>query len=136
VPGGTVKYQAGSLFFLNANIYVPPAQTGQATDTCTLPYDIQLIDVVNHMHQYSTNFSAKTGSGKVVYQGTDWEEPQPTVFDPPMQIAQGETITYTCDYKNTTSQTLVFGESALANEMCILSGTYYPAPGGKTLGCN
>lgn len=135
-PTGTVDTLAGSLFFLNPGIYVEPYQTGSATDTCAVPLDIQLIDVVSHMHRFGTGFSSQTGAGEAVYHTTDWDEPKPAVFDPPLAIGAGDSITYTCQYKNVLDTPLTFGESASTNEMCILSGTYFPAPGGQTLGCN
>ncbi|HMR74175.1 MAG TPA: hypothetical protein PKD61_03655 [Polyangiaceae bacterium] len=135
VSVGSLTHQAGSLFFLNPNIFVEPFQTGKATETCTLPSDVNVIDVVSHMHSFSTNFEAKTDAGKVVYEGTEWDDPKPNVFTPPLALSKGTKITYTCDYKNTLSTPLTFGESAETNEMCILSGTYFPAPNGTTLDC-
>jgi hypothetical protein len=135
VPAGSVSQQAGSLFFLNPAIDVPPYQTGKAQQTCTLPSEIQLIDVVSHMHRFGTAFVATTDSGQTLYQTNDWEEPVPAQFQPALTLAPGTKITYTCSYQNTLGQSLSFGESAVNDEMCILSGTYYPAPAGKTLGC-
>lgn len=132
---GTMQHHAGALFFLNPSIYVAPFQTGGAKDTCTLPQDIQLIDVVSHMHSFGTKFDAKTSDGKNVYATTNWDDPEPTVFSPPLALGQGTQISYECSYKNTLSQPLTFGESAQTNEMCILSGTYFPAPNGAVLDC-
>ncbi len=135
LPGGTSQMQAASLFFNNFEVYVPKNSTGSATKTCDIPHDAQLIDVVSHMHQFGTHFVAKTDKGAVLYEGTDWNEPEAAVFDPPVLLPAGTQVTYTCDYKNTTSQTLTFGDSALTNEMCILSGTYFPAPAGASIIC-
>ena len=46
------------------------------------------------------------------------------------QSPAGTSITFRCDYANTSSQRLSFGESALTNEMCIFSGQFHPAPAG------
>jgi hypothetical protein len=135
VPAGTVKMQAAALFFNNFNVNVPPLGTGQATKTCSIPYDAQLITVVSHMHQFGTHFLAKESDGTVVYEGSAWDDPVPAVFDPPLLLPGGSSITYSCDYENTTTQTLTFGESAKTNEMCILSGQYFPAPNGKSIVC-
>lgn len=134
-PAGSVKAQAASLFFNNMAIAVPPKGPGTAQATCTLPYDVKVIDVVSHMHKWGVKFEAKASNGSVVYQGSDWNEPVPKVYDPPLELPAGTDITYTCSYQNTTPNTLTFGESAQANEMCILSGTYYPAPNGKSIIC-
>jgi hypothetical protein len=57
------------------------------------------------------------------------------VFDPPLALAKGDSITWTCDYDNPTESTLTFGESATTNEMCILSGRYFPSTDGETIEC-
>jgi hypothetical protein len=87
------------------------------------------------MHRYGVHFKAETDTGQLVYEGTDWDEPEPAHFDPPLHIPAGSKITYTCDYDNTSNQMLTFGDSALTNEMCILSGTYFPAPDGASIIC-
>jgi hypothetical protein len=136
VPQGTVEHQAGALFFNNLAIWVQPNSTATISDTCTLSQDIKLINVVSHMHQYSTHFIATTSNGQKLYETSDWDEPESALFDPPLELSAGTQITYSCEYKNTTSTPLTFGESAKFNEMCILSGTYFPAPGGAAIGCN
>jgi hypothetical protein len=136
VPEGTIEHQAGAMFFNNLAIWVQPNSTATISDTCTLSKDIQLINVVSHMHQYSTHFIATTSGGQKLYETTDWDEPQSNVFDPPLLLEAGTQITYSCEYNNTTSTPLTFGESAKFNEMCILSGTYFPAPNGAAIGCN
>jgi hypothetical protein len=135
VPEGSVQHQAGALFFNNLAIYVAPNSPGQATKTCTLPYDVKLINAVSHMHQYSTHFVATASSGETVYETTDWDEPEPAVFEPPLPLAGGTEITFTCSYQNTSGGTLTFGDSAKENEMCILAGAYFPAPGGAGIDC-
>jgi hypothetical protein len=135
VPGGTAEMQAASLFFNNLGVYVPPNGPGSATKTCTIPHEARIIDVVSHMHKFGVKFKAETNTGEVVYEGEDWDEPTPKHYDPAMLVPAGSSITYTCDYINTTSQFLTFGDSALTNEMCILSGTYYPAPNGQSIIC-
>jgi hypothetical protein len=134
-PGGTSEMQAASLFFNNLAVFVGPNTTGNATKTCNIPHDAKIIDVVSHMHRFGTHFKAETDTGQVVYEGTDWDEPEPKHYDPPMLVPAGSSITYTCDYTNTTGNMLTFGDSALTNEMCILSGTYYPAPNGASIIC-
>jgi hypothetical protein len=136
VPAGTIQYEAASVFFNNLDLYVPKLSSGQATKTCTLPYDIKLLSSISHMHQYGTSFVAKTGDGTVLYQGTDWSEPITKNYEPPLDLKMNTQITWTCSYDNTAnSSPLTFGESAKTNEMCIFAGTYYPAPGGESIVC-
>lgn len=134
-PAGTVQSQAAALFYNNMDVSVPPMAAGTAQKTCTLPWDVKLIDAVSHMHKWGVKFEAKTAAGTVIYAGTEWAEPQVKVFEPPLELPKGTDITFTCSYQNTTNGTLTFGESAAANEMCILNGTYFPAPNGKSIIC-
>ena len=39
---------------------------------------------------------------------------------------------YACTFHNDSPDTLIFGESANTDEMCILSGNFYPIPDGLT----
>jgi hypothetical protein len=133
---GSVTQHAAQVFFNNLQILVPPNSPGSAQMTCTLPKDIQLFAVTSHMHQFGTHFLAKTGDGTPIFETETWDDPEFKVFDPPLALSQGETIDFLCEYDNPTSKTLIFGEKAEENEMCILSGRYFPAPDGATLGCN
>jgi hypothetical protein len=135
VPEGTVEHQAGALFLNNLAVYVEPNSAGSATKTCSVPYDVELINVVSHMHMHGTHFVATTSDGQTLYETNNWDEPQANVFDPPLSIKAGTEITFSCQYQNPTGSTLTFGDSAQTNEMCILSGTYFPAPDGDTIGC-
>lgn len=135
VPAGSMQHQAGSIFLNKLGIYVPPNSPGTATASCNLPHDIQLINVASHMHQYAKHFVATASSGEKLYETTDWDEPEPTVYDPPLALAGGTKITWTCQYENTTGSALTFGDSAKTNEMCILSGTFFPAPDGDGINC-
>lgn len=135
VPGGTMAMQAASIFFNNLTVFVGPNTTESISKTCNIPHEARIIDIVSHMHQHGTHFKAETDTGAIVYEGSDWDEPEPAHYDPAMVVPAGSSITYTCDYTNTTSQYLTFGDSAVTNEMCILSGTYYPAPEGESIIC-
>jgi hypothetical protein len=135
VPANQIQYEAGSVFLNNLRINVRPNSPGSATATCTTSGDAKIIGAVSHMHKYATHFSATTNTGQTIYEGTEWDEPEPRGFTPPLEIASGTQITWECQYENTSNQPLTFGDSANTNEMCILSGTYFPAPGGASLNC-
>lgn len=132
---GSVQHFSSHIFYNNLAIFVPPSSPGTAQKTCTLPKDIQLFAVTSHMHQYGKHFVAKTGSGADVFETFTWDDPEFRIFDPPLAIAGGESVTFSCEYENPTSSPLTFGESAKTNEMCILSGRYFPATDGETIEC-
>jgi hypothetical protein len=131
---GEVQQYAASLFGNVALINIPTGPNRTVSGSCTLPRDANVLSMVSHMHQFGTNFVATAG-GQQLYQTTEWEEPPPRVFDPPLLLPSGTRIQYTCTYNNTSGGTLTFGESAKTNEMCIFSGTYFPAPNGQPISC-
>jgi hypothetical protein len=97
--------------------------------------DLNLLSVSGHMHRRGTHFVGAAvlpdGTKKTLYTTETWDEPTPATFTPAIAIPSGSSIQWTCSYANDTGKTLRFGESASTNEMCILGGTYYPAPGGN-----
>jgi len=128
-----VQSIAVSVFFNNAVLYVPTGVSTQSR-TFTIPSNIKLLSAVSHMHSRATAFSATTNTGQVLYKGTNWNEPVPTTFNPPMDITAGSVVTWACTYNNMTGTTLTFGESANTNEMCIMAGVAYPDTPGVDLG--
>lgn len=134
VDVATVPQEAGSIMFTDANISVPAGGTSRSTMTCTLPTDFNPALLWSHMHKQGVNFIATTDDAAAaatlgtLYQETDWSEPHPRAypFNPPATLHAGTHITFSCDFKNPTSTTLTFGQSAEKNEMCILHGMYWP----------
>jgi hypothetical protein len=135
VPAGTVEHQAGALFFDNHDIWVDRQSTGTATKTCAIRDDIKLISAVSHMHRHGTHFIATASSGQTIFETDQWDEPELTNFAPPLELAAGSEVTFTCSYDNREDVPLGWGESAKTDEMCILAGGYYPAPAGAPILC-
>ena len=133
VDAKAVTNLAASVFLNSLSITVPPGTSTQGF-SYTLPMDINLLGAAGHMHRRGTHFVGSAvfpdGTNKQLYTTDTWDEPVPAVFSPAVAIPGGSTINWACTYSNSTGQTLRFGESASTNEMCIFTGTYYPAPGG------
>lgn len=119
------KFLAAPIFLNQALLSVPPGSS-TASRQFLVPYSIQVIRAVGHMHSRGKQFSAVTNVGQNVYDTTTWAEPAERVFDPPLTIAGGSTITWSCTYDNPTATLYTFGESATMNEMCIMYGIFYP----------
>lgn len=126
-PAGLTN-KVASIFLNQVALRVPPGTSTQSK-TYTLSEDINLMDSASHMHKQGVHFVATTDSGQTLYDGTDWQEPMPKFFDPPLYLATGTKITWACTYDNQTGQTLTFGESAATNEMCIFPGEFYNSTG-------
>ena len=132
VDADQIGVKAAGVLLNNVGISVPPGPSS-ATKSFTIPSDIKLLVAVSHMHEHAIGFTSSTSDGRTLYTTTQWSEPKTAQFDPPMDIAAGTTITWTCSYQNDTGQTLTFGESASQNEMCIFNSVYYPAPDGSSI---
>jgi len=129
VDSSRVTAHAAEIFLNDVLIRVPPG-TSTHTKSFTVPYDLKILGGVSHMHKRGVGFSAKVDDGRVIYEGTDWDEPEPSSFPDGLDIRKGQNITWSCTWNNTTGTTMTFGERAEFDEMCIFSGVYYPAPGG------
>lgn len=135
VDPATIETQASYVFMNTMAIDIAPHTHGTATGSCPVPNDIELIFASSHMHQRGVHFIAKAEDGTTLYETTQWSDPAPARYDPPLHVPGGTSITWTCDYDNTTDMTLTFGQSAVTNEMCIFGGIYYPAPQGAGIQC-
>jgi hypothetical protein len=133
VPATQVQNLAASVFLNAVGIKVPPGTSTQ-TFSYQLPMDVNLLAASGHMHRRGTHFTGAAigadGKTTQLYATDDWSEPTPAAFNPAIALANGATVKWACTYNNDTGKTLKFGESANTNEMCIFTGTYYPAPGG------
>jgi hypothetical protein len=109
---------------------------GESTSkgTCTLMNDATIFAVSPHMHQLGTHLKAvaKPAKGEPV-----------TLFDGPydfneqrqypaemLKLSAGDKIDVECTYKNTTDQTVKFGNSSL-EEMCFIGLYRFPLAEGS-----
>jgi hypothetical protein len=124
---GVITQHAGVIFLNNTGLTVPPTnQPYVATKSFTLQQDVNILSSGSHMHKRATNFVATTSTGVTLFQTAQWAEPPPRVYSPPLLLPSGTTITWSCTYVNDTSAPLTFGESAIANVMCIGVNPFYP----------
>lgn len=131
---GSVTARAAVFFFNNTDLDIPA--TGQPitiSKTCTLPSDLNLLQTTGHMHSHGTRLTA-VAQGRTLFDTASFSDVAPALFDPPLPLAAGTQVTFSCTYVNDTGAPLTFGESARSNEMCILSGQFYPAF-GQGFGC-
>jgi len=132
VDADAIKYKAGGVFLNNLGLQVPPGHS-VVSKSYTLESDLKLLVAVSHMHKHAIGFTSSTDDGRMLYKGSDWDEPKLAAFDPPMVLTAGTTINWACEYQNDTADTFTFGESAVKNEMCIFNGVFYPTPDGSSL---
>jgi hypothetical protein len=127
---GSVQYQAGVLFVIDTGIDVAPESSAVVSDDCTLPIDMNMLRASSHMHEHGTAFDAMV-SGETVYQTNAWSDPVPALFAPPKVLQAGAPLHFQCSFTNNGTVPLTFGESALTDEMCIFTASFYPTPAGQ-----
>lgn len=124
---GTVTDLAGVLFMVQPEISIPPMSTTTISYDCNVPLDMHVMKASSHMHKHGVKFRS-TVAGETLYDTDDWDEPPPALFAPPRELKAGQPLHFECTFQNDSTETLTFGESAMSNEMCILTASFYPTP--------
>ncbi len=133
-----VQKWIAELYFNRAILSVPPGMAQTVSTTCKIPATYGPIGVIggaSHMHKRGVHFVAKTSTGVTLVETDKWDEPPPVVYDTPIMLSPGDSITWTCTYNNDTATTLAFGDSAQKNEMCIFLGRFFSSPDGQHIEC-
>jgi Copper type II ascorbate-dependent monooxygenase, C-terminal domain len=135
------KDEAGFLFIGDPDITLPPhATTTLGPVFFSMPAQYQGVNffaITGHEHQMGTGVTVSTAAsstdpGTSVYDvpGWLWSEPATVVAAPPFVLPAQGGFTFTCNWDNTSDQTIKFGESAL-DEMCFFWAYYYPSQGSQ-----
>lgn len=108
-----------------------PGEVTEATDVCTITQAQTFFALFPHMHQLGTHFktTVTTSAGTLTLHDDDYVfEGQAFTPFTPLPVEPGDTITTTCTWNNTTSETVGWGESSNA-EMCFSILYRWPALG-------
>jgi len=120
----------------NNDIAIPP-HAMDLTVTATCPaIDGQIWQMSTHSHKQSMRTRVSDG-GTMVFESTDWEHPGDRRWSAPdfHTFASGQ-MTWECTYTNlgdNQDRTVRAGSSAKTDEMCMMTGYYFPASGPR--GC-
>ncbi len=110
--------------------HMAPGQTLTVTGNCYFPSPMKIVFVLPHMHKLGTAFTASFIGGPL--DGKEWLQSKGydpgngvmQVYDPPIDLGQGQGSSFSCTWDNTTDQIVTDGVGN--NEMCILFGYAYP----------
>ena len=139
IPAADYKYDASFLFIGTSSINLPPnatASTGPQYFAVPSQFaSSNFFAITGHEHHLGTKvqiWSAAGASdpGSQIYTSTSWSDPPVTPFTPPMRVPAGGGFKYQCDWNNTTSSSVSFGESA-NDEMCFFWAYYFPSQGAE-----
>jgi hypothetical protein len=116
------------------SLNLPPGQTTVSTGYCTMSNDFTLFAVAPHMHKLGiyahVAAESATAGETVLFDGPyDFNE-QSYHLIPPLALAKGDRVRVDCTHRNTTTETVTFGESTLS-EMCFAGIYRYPAVGSS-----
>jgi hypothetical protein len=138
----TIHDEAAILFTGSPDVKIPAGMSGTLHQFFTVPANLDLskakiFAITGHTHQYGTDVKVGVGAGSagpftMVYDPKpfNWAEPETAVQDPPFSVPVGGGMDFECDWTNTSSQEVSFGESA-NDEMCFFWAYYYPSQGSK-----
>jgi hypothetical protein len=139
---GSIRDEANILFIGSPDLQIAAGATVTLEQFFT-PSRAQLdlsgskfFAITGHTHHFGTDMQVELRNGPLATDGTNvyapqpflWDEPETKVHDPEFTIPDGGGFNFKCTYKNTSNQTVGFGESA-NDEMCFFWAYYYPSKG-------
>jgi hypothetical protein len=135
-----IRDEASFLFIGTPDVKLPPGADTTIEGYFTPPESLQGIDyyaITGHTHGLGTDVQVQTaatrdGTRTSVYAPTAfrWSEPETQRYTPPFSVPDGGGFHFQCSYRNTTAETVKWGESAKA-EMCFFWAYYYPSQGAR-----
>jgi hypothetical protein len=109
----------------NFGVNLPPMKPSTLESVCTVPSTVKLVAAFPHMHLLGRSLTFEVGPS--ADRLTKVFERNPYNFDDQrlelvnLTLNPGDVTRVTCNYENTTNETITFGEST-NNEMCFLVG--------------
>ena len=137
----TIHDEASIMFTGSPDIALQPGP-GTLHQFFTMPDDLDFSQsnffaVTGHEHHYGTGVEVNLAPGSAgpftpIYNPTNfvWSEPVTQQQTPPFSVPKGGGFDFTCNWDNTSSAEVDFGESA-NDEMCFFWAYYWPSQGSK-----
>lgn len=126
-----IKAHMGTMFANNVNINIPPRESRSFTTSCALPEAATVVALTGHFHSRGRAFSVNLEPDgqhptDEIYRSRAWDEPPFQILPAPATLPAGGALQYTCDFQNTTEQTVKFGPHVETDEHCNLFAYFYP----------
>jgi hypothetical protein len=133
-----IENHADFLFIGTPDISLPPGAHTSVEAFFRPPEtlaDAQYFAITGHTHQYGVDVRVGYAPDRDVAPTSvyapdpfRWNDPDTAVHTPAFQVPTGGGFAFTCEYMNTSTETVEFGESA-NDEMCFFWAYYYPSRG-------
>lgn len=111
------------------DLALPPNAVSTEVGTCTATQRQSVFALFPHMHQLGTHFKTTlttAGTPRVIHDAPYSFDEQAFLRLEPTVLEPGDTITTECTWRNTTGQTITYGESS-TTEMCYSIMLRYPS---------
>ncbi|NUN16148.1 MAG: hypothetical protein HUU55_21180 [Myxococcales bacterium] len=123
-----IEHHADILWLANWGFFLPPFMEISDTAMCKMPYDVEIIGIMSHYHKLGTKFTvdAWTPTGTTpIYEDDDSAHPKFQEYLPPISLAKGDGIQWTCTWNNTKPKPVGPGKNS-TDEICITFALGYP----------
>jgi hypothetical protein len=116
------------------NIEIPANSVHTEWSRCVFNEDVEILLLAGHQHELGTRFDiapydGETGEvGEVFFSNDDWHTPDITQYEPPRVVPAGQGFEWTCEWNNTTSNVVQYGNEA-TDEMCNMAVVFQPVEG-------
>jgi len=135
---GVAFTPAGPFVTYDSRISIPPGTPtapshGMRDGTCDFRAmgggPLRFYAMSTHTHKQGVRTFVTDGSAMVL-DNASWDHPLIKTWSMPFFTFPNSTLTYQCEYSNPNNRTIVTGNNADTDEMCMVVGYYFPAPGG------
>ena len=110
-------------------INIPAGEEHTEWTRCVFNEDVEVLFLAAHQHGLGTEFTIAPFDGETVgevfFTNDDWHTPKITQYTPPMVVPAGQGFEWTCTWKNTTDEMVVYGNES-TDEMCNMSVVHTP----------
>ncbi|HWO26314.1 MAG TPA: hypothetical protein VNO30_46620 [Kofleriaceae bacterium] len=120
-----IVYEGDLLGIYNPLIAVPARGTARARMRCPIYRDITIATTQSHMHERGVGFRASINDQAPYYVHDRWQD-VPVGYYESLHAKAGSVLDFSCDYRNTEDRRVYMGLRT-TDEMCVVTGTYYPA---------
>lgn len=129
-PEMAIEHHAEIIWFANWGFALPPGQETSDTASCSVPYDVEIFGLMSHFHELGEHFTieaVRDGEAELVYEDDDWAHPKYEGFSPPLSLAEGDRLRWTCTWNNDREPLkMVFPNKGSQDEMCMVFAAAYP----------
>jgi hypothetical protein len=139
-PDGAQVTLAAPFVTFNLDISIMPGSqaqpaTGMVNGSCQVPLDptgkpLRFFGMTSHTYKQGKHTFVKDGVDMVL-DTTDWEHPRTSSWPvTPFYTFKSGTLFYQCEYSNPNDRTILTGDNATMDELCMTISYFFPAPNG------